>query len=211
MVTVALLIVLSLLLQVVWAATQQLAFHNYAHPTGPPATVMDEEFESWLNHTANIWGMKGIGIAVTRRVKDQHGEWGDWQTELKGFGVADRRGTPVDEEVCSSPSAHDKSVSQTNEQTLFSIGSNTKLFTALGLGLLVEDDAYKLQWDSRIKDILHEQWVLQDKIAEKYATLVDILSHQSGLPRHDLSYSTSDTLKTLVGFVYHSYCPSYSF
>ncbi|KIJ31713.1 hypothetical protein M422DRAFT_36150 [Sphaerobolus stellatus SS14] len=43
--------------------------------------------------------MKGIAIAVTRRTKDDNGEWDGWETELKGYGVADRWGNTVDEDV----------------------------------------------------------------------------------------------------------------
>ena len=57
-------------------------------------SVLDDEFEAWLNETGYKWGMKGVAIAVTRQIKGDN-----WHTELKGYGVADRWGNPVDEEV----------------------------------------------------------------------------------------------------------------
>lgn len=59
--------------------------------------VLDDEFAAWLEETGKIRGMKGVAIAVTR--KNKHGD--GWTTETKGFGVADRWGTPVDEAVSS--------------------------------------------------------------------------------------------------------------
>ncbi|KIJ33420.1 hypothetical protein M422DRAFT_35523 [Sphaerobolus stellatus SS14] len=153
--------------------------HDNSHRRLKP--VLDEEFEQWLNEKGSKWGMKGVAIAVTRRTKDINDNWDGWETELKGYGVADRWGNPVDEE------------------TLFSIGSNSKLFTALAIGLLVEDEKYPINWDTKVKDLLPKaEWKLQDNIAEQNANLIDILSHRTGLPRHDHSYSRTDTVRSLV-------------
>lgn len=65
--------------------------------------------------------------------------------------------------------------------------------------MLVQDEAYPLSWDTKIKDvILNGEWVLQDPSMEQNATLVDILGHRTGLPRHDLSYDQTDTPRSLV-------------
>lgn len=61
------------------------------------ASVLDDEFAAWLEETGKVRGMKGVAIAVTRKNKDGDG----WTTETKGFGVADRWGNPVDDEVNS--------------------------------------------------------------------------------------------------------------
>lgn len=67
------------------------------------------------------------------------------------------------------------------------------------MGLLVEDDSYPIQWNSKVRDVLPEgEWVLQDKFTQEYANIIDILAHHSGLPRHDLSYSRADTAKSVV-------------
>ena len=62
-----------------------------------PEVILDDEFSAWLEETGTIRGMKGVSIAVTRKNKNDDG----WTTETKGFGVADRWGTPVDDEVKS--------------------------------------------------------------------------------------------------------------
>jgi len=68
------------------------------------------------------------------------------------------------------------------------MGSNSKLFTALSIGTLIEDPTNSLDWTTKIADILPE-WELQDPVASQHATIQDILSHRTGLPRHELSYS----------------------
>ena len=61
------------------------------------------------------------------------------------------------------------------------------------------NESIPIDWDTKIKDILPESlWALQDPIAQDHADLVDILSHRTGLPRHDLSYSLTDTLESSV-------------
>lgn len=38
-------------------------------------------------------------------------------------------------------------------------------------------------WETKIKDLLPGEWVLQDKWATEKANVLDILSHTSGMPR----------------------------
>ena len=62
--------------------------------------------------------------------------------------------------------------------TMFSIGSNTKAFTAAALAILVDEG--KLHWDDRVIDWLpdfrmHDAWVTRE------FTLRDLLTHRSGL------------------------------
>lgn len=58
-----------------------------------------------------------------------------------------------------------------------------------------------LEWSTKVATILGDDWKLQDKIAESHADLVDILSHRTGLPRHDLGWrknvSTKEAVKQL--------------
>lgn len=71
---------------------------------------------------------------------------------------------------------------------MFAIGSNSKLFTTLALGMLVEKSNPSLNWTTKIVDILGDDWQLEDKIAERHADLLDILSHRTGLPRHEMGW-----------------------
>lgn len=65
-----------------------------------------------------------------------------------------------------------------DERTLFGIASNTKVFTALALGLLVEEG--KLAWDARVVDYLpgFQMW---DPYVTRELTVRDLLVHRSGL------------------------------
>ncbi|HUU39222.1 MAG TPA: serine hydrolase [Candidatus Desulfaltia sp.] len=63
-------------------------------------------------------------------------------------------------------------------QTLFGIASNTKIFTATALGLLVEEG--KIAWDSPVIDYLpwFQMW---DPYVTRELTVRDLLVHRSGL------------------------------
>lgn len=94
----------------------------------------------------------GVGLAV---VKD-----GKILT-AKGYGIRKMgEGTAVD------------------AQTLFAIASNTKVFTATALGLLVEDG--KLEWDAPV--VRYLPWFqLGDPYITRELTVRDLLVHRSGL------------------------------
>jgi len=67
-------------------------------------------------------------------------------------------------------------------RTLFAIGSVTKSFTATLVTM--EVDAGKLAWDRPVREYL--PWFrLHDPIATELMTPRDLLTHRSGLPRHD--------------------------
>jgi CubicO group peptidase (beta-lactamase class C family) len=67
--------------------------------------------------------------------------------------------------------------------TLFAIGSTTKAFTAATVGAVVDDGL--LEWERPLRDYLPEIR-LSDPVVTDRLTVVDLLSHRSGLPRHDL-------------------------
>ena len=69
--------------------------------------------------------------------------------------------------------------------TLFAIGSTTKAFTASMVGALVDDGL--LEWERPVRDYLPDLR-LHDLVATDRLTVVDLLSHRSGLPRHDLAW-----------------------
>jgi CubicO group peptidase (beta-lactamase class C family) len=70
----------------------------------------------------------------------------------------------------------------TTDQTLFPIGSTTKAFTAAVIGTLVDEGL--LEWDRPVREYL-PSLELSDPVATQKLTLRDMLSHRSGLPRHD--------------------------
>ena len=67
--------------------------------------------------------------------------------------------------------------------TLFALGSCSKAFTATAIALLA--DAGKIALDSPVRTYLHD-FALEDPVATATLTTRDLLTHRSGLPRHDL-------------------------
>jgi CubicO group peptidase (beta-lactamase class C family) len=63
-------------------------------------------------------------------------------------------------------------------QTLFGIASNTKVFTATALGLLVEEG--KIAWDTPVVDTL-PWFMMSDPYVTREMTVRDLLVHRSGL------------------------------
>ena len=67
-------------------------------------------------------------------------------------------------------------------ETLFAIASDSKAFTAALCATFVDDG--KLEWDAPIRDVL--PWFrMQDPHATELVSMRDLLSHRTGLPRHD--------------------------
>jgi CubicO group peptidase (beta-lactamase class C family) len=67
--------------------------------------------------------------------------------------------------------------------TLFAIGSCSKAFTAAAIGALVEEG--KMSWDDPVRKHL-SGYRLHDLLADRDVTIRDLLSHRTGVIRHDL-------------------------
>lgn len=106
----------------------------------------------------------GIAIAIV-----QNGE----TIYAKGFGYRD-----VENKVPMT------------EDTLLAIGSASKAFTTWVLATLVEEG--KLEWDKPVVDYLPE-FRLSNEYATQHLTVRDLVTHRSGLPRHDLLWYGDDT------------------
>jgi CubicO group peptidase (beta-lactamase class C family) len=115
------------------------------------------------------WKVPGLAVVVVK----------DGKTVFaKGYGLRD-----VEKKLPVTP------------DTLFAIGSSTKAFTTTTLGILVDEG--KLDWRKPIREYLPD-FRLYDQFATEDMTLLDLLSHRSGLPRHDLVwYGSSASRKEL--------------
>ncbi len=102
------------------------------------------------------WGVPGVAVAVVQ---------GDQTVYSGGFGVLGVR--------------DDRSVTP---QTVFGIGSATKAFTAAAAAMLVDEGV--LNWDDPVRTIVPE-FHLRNGQATLNCTLKDLLTHRTGLPRHD--------------------------
>lgn len=111
------------------------------------------------------WDVPGLAVAV---VEDGRVAW------AKGFGLRD-----VDEKL---PMTAD---------TLLPIGSVTKSFTTTALGTLVDEG--RLAWDEPVRTYL--PWFrAKDEALTAGLTTRDMVTHRSGLPRHDLVWYNNQTL-----------------
>jgi CubicO group peptidase (beta-lactamase class C family) len=117
----------------------------------PPVGVM-RDLDGFVARVMRSFDVPGISLAI---VKD------DAVVVAKGYGVR-KLGAPA----------------PVDSQTLFGIASNTKVFTAASLGLLVEEG--KLRWDGRVVDYLpwFQMW---DPYVTRELTVRDLLVHRSGL------------------------------
>ena len=117
-----------------------------------PRTAAPPDLDQWVARAMSTFNVPGIGVAI---VKD------DTVVVAKGYGVR-RLGepTPVD------------------ARTLFGIASNTKVFTATALGLLVEEG--KIEWDAPVVRYL-PAFAMWDRFVTRELTVRDLLVHRSGL------------------------------
>jgi CubicO group peptidase (beta-lactamase class C family) len=69
--------------------------------------------------------------------------------------------------------------------TLFAIGSVSKSFTAMTLAQLEDDDV--IQWNDPVRKHL-PRFKLKDPVANEFINVRDLLTHCSGLARHDFSW-----------------------
>ena len=72
-----------------------------------------------------------------------------------------------------------------NAQTRYACASVTKAMTATCLGMLKDEG--KVDWDTPVIEYLPE-FRMYDEYATQHVTLRDMLSHNTGLPRHDQSW-----------------------
>ncbi len=121
-----------------------------------------EGFDSFAQQVLKDWKAVGFAIAVIKDGK---------VTYAKGFGQRDL-----------------KSNQRVTSKTLFAIGSSTKSFTVTSLGALV--DQGKLDWDKPVRTYLPD-FQLMDQFATERMTPRDLVTHRSGLPRHDRMWLNS--------------------
>jgi CubicO group peptidase (beta-lactamase class C family) len=85
--------------------------------------------------------------------------------------------------------------------TRFVICSITKSFTATAVALL-HSEGY-LDWSKPVRDYLPE-FRLHDPMATERVTTLDLLCHQTGLPRHDWLHMPGDrSAESLLGAMRH--------
>ncbi|HEY3132267.1 MAG TPA: serine hydrolase [Acidobacteriota bacterium] len=137
---------------------------------GPAARAQEPEisnklqgFDSYIEQVLKDWNTPGIGVGIV--VNDR-------LVFAKGYGYRD----------------YDKKLPFT-ATTLCQIASNSKLFTAVAAGMLVEEG--KLTWDKPVRESVPTIQFYNDQLNNN-VTLRDMLSHRTGVTRHDLIWFKSD-------------------
>ncbi|KAJ6492259.1 beta-lactamase/transpeptidase-like protein [Mycena sanguinolenta] len=139
--------------------------------SAPKQALITPEIDSFVDSQLSKWNSSGLSVAVLRQDISSPGRW---NVEFGSYGTAKVDGSPV------------------TPDTLFAIASNSKLFLALSVGLLIKNESLaavrgtKLRWDIKIESVLPE-WGLLDQGMQSEVTIQDMLSHRTGLPRHDYS------------------------
>jgi CubicO group peptidase (beta-lactamase class C family) len=78
------------------------------------------------------------------------------------------------------------------EHTIFAGCSLTKIFTALAMALVVDEED-GITWDTRIKDILPE-FGSADPILREQTTIADVLSHRTGMSIGDFYLGSENNI-----------------
>lgn len=123
-----------------------------------------EGFDDIVNNAIKTFKVPGLAIAI---IKD------DEVIFSKGFGYRD-----VEQKLPMT------------EDTLLAIGSSSKAFTTFALGVLMDEG--KLEWNKPVRNYI--PWFrLYDPVMGERLTPRDLVTHRSGLPRHDLVWYNNFT------------------
>jgi CubicO group peptidase (beta-lactamase class C family) len=139
-----------------------LIFARTARPQEPDISKKLDGFDSYMAQVLKDWNTPGVGVGVI--VNDK-------LVFAKGYGYRD-----YEKKLPFTPG------------TLCQIASNSKLFTAVAAGMLVEEG--KLTWDKPVRDSVPVIQFYNDQLNNNI-TLRDMLSHRTGVTRHDLIWFKS--------------------
>lgn len=122
-----------------------------------------KDLDEFVNKALKEWKVAGLAIGVVKNGKIIY---------AKGFGYRD-----IEEKL------------SVTENTLFAIGSCTKAFTAIDNCILVSQG--KLNLDKPVINYMPDFRMYNDYVTMNM-TAKDLMTHRSGLPRHDLMWYGSD-------------------
>ena len=139
-----------------------LFFGTAARAQEKDITSKLDGFDSYMEKILKDWNTPGIGVGIVIN---------DKLVFAKGYGYRD-----YEKKLPFTPA------------TLCQIASNSKLFTAVAAGMLVEEG--KLTWDKPVRESVPSIQFYNDQL-ENNVTLRDMLSHRTGVTRHDLMWYKS--------------------
>jgi len=139
-----------------------MIFAIAARAQEPEITNKLQGFDSYMEQVLKDWNTPGIGVGIV--VNDK-------LAFAKGYGYRD-----YEKKLPFTPT------------TLCQIASNSKLFTTVAAGMLVEEG--KLTWDKPVRESVPAIQFYNDQLNNN-VTLRDMLSHRTGVTRHDLIWFKS--------------------
>lgn len=120
-------------------------------------------FDEYMAKTLKDWNAPGVGVGIVVNGK---------LVFARGYGYRD----------------YEKKLPFTSA-TMVPIASNTKLFTAVAAGMLVDEG--KLTWDKPVRESVPTIHFYNEQLNSE-VTLHDMLSHRTGITRHDTIWYKSD-------------------
>jgi len=136
------------------------AKQSFQAQSSPDWPRLVPQIRQFIETSMKEMGVPGLALAV---VHDQK------IVLVEGFGFRE-----VSQQIPVTPT------------TRFVLGSTTKAFTTLAMAMLVDEG--KMSWDEPVRTYLPE-FALKDEWATLRATPRDLVTHRTGLPRHDLVWS----------------------
>lgn len=143
---------------------QLITFDRGPHKLGTMTAGLVPSLVNALDSERELCHVPGLAVAVVRP---------DAAPQIQTFGTMDRAGTHA-----------------VTEHSVFPIASCTKAFTSAAIATLVDDGV--LAWDTPVRDYLPD-FRMADPVATAQLTLRDMLSHRTGLPRHDMLWYRNTT------------------
>lgn len=123
------------------------------------------DWDAFVNGALKAWSVPGVAMAVVK----------DGEVVLaQGWGLRD-----VEKNLPVTP------------RTLFAIGSSSKAFTTAVMASLADEG--RMDWDTPVQTYL-PAFRLQDEYASTHITPRDLVTHLSGMPRHDNVWYNNLTL-----------------
>jgi len=138
--------------------TFSFSIHQATSPADKAKNALSD-LDQFVTQGLKDWNVPGLALAV---VVDNEVIYEN------GFGLRD-----VEDEKPVTP------------HTLFAIGSSTKAFTTFTLATLVDEG--KMDWDTPVRNYI-PGFRMYSNVATEELTPRDMVTHRSGLPRHDLMW-----------------------
>ncbi|KAI0326062.1 beta-lactamase/transpeptidase-like protein [Cubamyces sp. BRFM 1775] len=160
-----------------------------AHKTPSSSNVITHELSRFVQEVLNSSTIPGLSLGVVRLTDDKK---------------------PVVEFAAWGRQTEESAENDLTPDALFALASCSKAFLVTSVGLLMEDYAQgrnvtplpaavqTFDWETKLKDLLPDEWAIQDAWIDSKANLRDVFSHLTGMPRHDYSYRPGDTAADVV-------------